>query len=199
MKFIRCEQGSDDWHQARCGKVTASQFSKVLNKKTGRGTYLWNVLAERITGETKDSYTNAVMDRGNEVESEAVAYYEKLHSINVDRIGFVEMDDYVGASTDGLVGKDGILEFKCPDSSTHLKMIVDRKLPLQYVPQVQGGILVTERQWCDFVSFDPRVKHQPMVVIRVPRDIAYCVRLKAELDRFVGELKDLEEKVKMPF
>ena len=199
MEIIDCIQGSDRWHAERCGRVTASCFKDVMNKKTGRNTYMMKVLAERLTGETVETYKNAVMDRGNEVEPEARAYYEAITGVKVEQVGFVARDEYVGVSPDGFIGDKGMLEIKCPNSSTHVSTIISHKFPTIYVPQVQGQLVVCKRDWCDFMSYDPRVKDHPSEIIRVNRDISYCVRLEAELEKFIEELKTLEAKIAPAF
>ncbi len=194
MQIHECLQCSDEWFALKCGKVSASHFSEVLNKKTGRGTYMFRLLGERLSGEPYESYSNKVIQRGIEVETEARAYYESLYGA-VRQVGFVQMDDYVGCSPDSLVGDDGIIEIKCPQPNTHLKYIYDNRMPAVYIPQVQGCLWVTGRQWCDFISFEPRVKVRPFWKIRIVRDEDYIHTLSVAVKQFVSELKVLEKKI----
>jgi len=194
MKMYQCVQGSDEWFAVKLGKVSASHFSEVLNKATGRKTYMYRLLAERLSGEPQESYNNKAMETGIETEPEARAYYEALHG-QIEQVGFVELNDDVGCSPDGLVGLDGLVEIKCPYPSTHIQYIDKNKMPANYIPQVQGQLWVTGRKWCDFVSFDPRVKARPFWMIRVQRDEKYIKVLSLAVETFVGEMKELEEKI----
>lgn len=195
MKIIDCEQGSDEWYQARLGKATASEFHNVLNKKTGRGTYMIKLAAERLTGECQDGYTNAVMERGKELEAEARECYETLYGQEIIQVGFAEFDEWIGASPDGLIGEDGLLELKCPNSTTHITNIIKGKMPTKYIPQVQGQLWVTGRKWCDFASYDPRLMSRPFWSVRIQRDEEYIKNLNAATNVFIDELQELIAKI----
>jgi len=196
MEIIDCIQGSEEWFAVKCGKVSASCFSDVLCKGSGRKTYMMKLVAERLTGITQDGYTNAVMDRGGEVEQQARIYYEELNECKVESAGFVVASDFVGCSPDGLVGDKGLVEIKCPNTTTHIETILKAKMPTKYVPQVQGQIWVTERKWCDFISFDPRLKQHPFFCIRVFRDDEYITILSAAVEQFEKELTEITNKIK---
>lgn len=195
MEIIECVQGTDDWFAARLGKVTASRFSEVLNKKTGRGLYMRKLAAERLTGTHEETYRNAIMDTGSETEGEARACYEVIYHQAVEQVGFVELNDWIGASPDGLIGEDGIAEIKCPLGSTHIDYIIKNKMPATYVAQVQGGLWVTGRQWCDFISYVPRFTSRPLWSVRIQRDEEYIRNLEAAVNVFVAELKELIAKI----
>lgn len=195
MKIIDCIQGSEEWFEARLGFVTASNFHKVLNKKAGRGLYMRKLAAERLTGLLEDSYKNDIMDKGSETEQEARHYYEMVNDCKIEQVGFVCRDEWIGGSPDGFVGKDGLIEIKCPLSSTHIENILSGKMPTTYIPQVQGLLWVTERKWCDFVSYDPRVVSQPMFCVRVERDKEYFKMLAGEVGVFVKQLKEMIDKI----
>lgn len=199
MKIVDCIQGSDEWWDAKLGFVSASNFGKVLNKKTGRKLYMRKVAAERITGLREESYKNDVMEAGSETEAEARRYYEIANDCEVEQVGFVMRDEWVGGSPDGLIDKDGLLEVKCPLSSTHIETILSGKMPTLHIPQVQGLLWITERLWCDFVSFDPRVLSQPMFVVRVERDGEYFKKLAGEVGVFINELKAMIDKIDSKF
>ena len=199
MKIIDVIQGSDEWFEARLGFVTASNFYKVLNKKTGRGLYMRKLAAERLTGLREESYKNDIMDKGSETEQEARRFYEIANDCQVEQVGFVMRDEWVGGSPDGLIGKDGLLEIKCPLSSTHIEIILSKRMPPLHIPQVQGLLWVTDRKWCDFVSYDPRVLSQPMFTVRVERDEGYFKKLAGEVGVFINELKVIIEKIDSKF
>ena len=155
--------------------------------------------AERLTGLREDTYTNKTIENGTETEQEARRYYEIRNDCEVEQVGFVTRDDDIGGSPDGLVGKPGLLEIKCPLSSTHIETILSGKMPSLHIPQVQGLLWITERQWCDFVSYDPRVLSQPMFTVRVERDVEYFKKLAGEVGVFVNELKAMIDKIDKKF
>ena len=150
--------------------------------------------AERLTGQPQDSYTNEYMEWGTLTEPIAREHYQQLYSKEIQQVGFVDLDSNIGCSPDGLIDADGLLEIKCPKTTTHLDNILNDKIQPCYMPQVQGQLWVTGRKWCDWISFDPRIKSQPMLVIRVYRDDAYIENLKKEVDLFVTELNQMIEK-----
>lgn len=166
-------QRSDDWYAERCGKVTASRV-KDLNAKPMKGKALnalgLTILAERLTGVQKEIPTSYSMQWGIDNEPHAIAAYENETGNFVVGTGlidhpFVEM---FGASPDGIVGKDGQIEVKCPDTTTHLNTLLTRKVPDEYIPQITSQLSCTRREWCDFVSYDPRLKAElQIIVIRV--------------------------------
>ena len=200
MKIINCEQGSEEWFDSKLGVVSASHFGKVLNKKNGRGLYMRKLAAETLTGDRDGtSYTDKIMDKGSETEAEARRYYEIRNDCEVEQVGFVTRDDDIGGSPDGLVGKPGLLEIKCPLSSTHIETILSGKMPSLHIPQVQGLLWITERKWCDFVSYDPRVLSQPMFTVRVERDVEYFKKLAGDVGVFVNELKAMIDKIDNKF
>lgn len=194
LQIFTCEQQSEEWFAIKLGKVSASHFSEVLSKKSGRRTYLFRLLGERLSGESYEGYSNKAMENGIETEPEARAYYEALYGV-VEQVGFVQMNDDVGCSPDGLVSEDGQIEIKCPFPSTHVRYILENKLPAVYVPQIQGQLWVTGRKWCDFISFDPRVEVRRFWMKRVYRDEEYIKMLAEAVNAFVAEMKELEAKI----
>lgn len=217
-------QLSPEWFAVKLGKVSASHFSEVLRKedllamkqtqaaqprnvdiqnqaqlqqrttKAGRKKYMFEVLSERLSGETHPSFNYKAMKDGVKKEPQARAYYEALYG-TVEQVGFMQINDYVGCSPDGLTGTDGIIEIKCPYSSIHLSYIDKDEFPTTYEPQVQGNLWVTERQWCDFISFDPRIKARPFWKKRVFRNEKYIKVLSSAVDVFVKEMLELEAKI----
>ena len=190
MIIHNVQQGSPEWKSLRCGRITASCFSDVLCKGAGRDNYMMKIIAERLTGISQDGFVNAAMEWGTQQEPYARLAYEAHKDVAVQQIGFAEYDSYVGVSPDGLVGDDGLLEIKSPNSSTHIEYLLRGKIPSKYVAQVQGQLWVMGRQWSDFCSFDPRVKERPYCCYRVERDDKYIDNLKSEIGKFISEMND---------
>ena len=190
------EQGSDAWFNIRIGKVTASRVADVLAKtKTGysttRDNYMAQLVCERLTGQKGESFTNAAMQHGTETEPLARAAYEARYDVLVDEVGFVSHPtiEMSGASPDGLVGEDGLIEIKCPNTATHIETLLSESVPNKYYTQMQFQLACTGRKWCDFLSFDNRLPTElQMFVKRVPRDDVYIRLIEDEIVKFLGEL-----------
>ncbi|GAG80752.1 unnamed protein product, partial [marine sediment metagenome] len=189
------EQGTEEWLRVRMGKVTASNFAISMAKgKSGgvsktRTTLMHKLIAERLTNEPQETYRNGAMEWGTETEPAAREYYEAVNDCIVKEVGFVEHNEYIGCSPDGLVSEDGLLEIKCPNSATHIGYILADKLPAVYKAQVQGQLWVTDRKWCDFVSYDPRVSKRPYWFIRVNRDQDYIDKLECAVGDFATDMQ----------
>jgi putative phage-type endonuclease len=190
------EQGTEEWFNIRIGKVTASRVADVLAKtKTGysttRDNYMAQLVCERLTGQKGESFTNAAMQHGTETEPLARAAYEARYDVLVDEVGFVSHPtiEMSGASPDGLVGDDGLIEIKCPNTATHIETLLSESVPNKYYTQMQFQIACTGRKWCDFVSFDNRLPTElQMFVKRVPRDDMYIKLIEDEIVKFLAEL-----------
>ena len=199
MKIINCEQNSPEWFKAKAGIPSASNFDKLITieekPSKQRTRYLYQLAGERITGVSEQNgYTNEDIERGKQLEEEARNLYTFTTGRKGELVGFCLTDDSkFGASPDGLVGKEGLLEIKCPKLSTHVGYLANGIMPLDYVQQVQGQLLVTDRKWVDFVSYFPGVK--PFIV-RCPRNEKFLEVLKNELDKFCEELDALVEDIK---
>lgn len=189
-------QGSDEWMQARLGKLTASRLADALAKtKSGWGASRANLMAElvaeRLTGANAAAYTNAAMQWGTDNEPHACAAYAFRHDVDLEEVGFIDHPTIAmsGASPDRLVGADGLLEVKCPNTATHLETLRGGSVPAKYVTQMMWQMACTGRAWCDFASFDPRLP-EPMrlFVQRVPRDAAAIAELEREALAFLAEL-----------
>jgi len=197
------EQRSTEWFTARLGKVTASRVADVIAKtKTGYSTsrenYMAQLVCERMTGTQGESYSNAAMQWGTDQEPLARAAYEAVADVLVDEIGFVVHHTIgnAGASPDGLVGDDGLIEIKCPNTATHIDTVLIDKVPSKYIPQMQWQMACTGRKWCDFVSFDPRMPEGLQLFIqRVDFDVEYVKMLEAEITVFLAELETKIEKL----
>jgi len=190
------EQGTEAWFNIRIGKVTASRVADVLAKtKTGysttRDNYMAQLVCERLTGLKGESFTNAAMQHGTETEPLARAAYEARYDVLVDEVGFVSHPtiEMSGASPDGLVGDDGLIEIKCPNTATHIETLLSESVPNKYYTQMQFQIACTGRKYCDFVSFDNRLPTElQMFVKRVPRDDVYIRLIEDEIVKFLNEL-----------
>jgi putative phage-type endonuclease len=192
------EQGSPEWFAQRCGKATASRIADIIaTTKSGpaasRKNYLAQLVAERLTQTVAEGYTNAAMQWGTDKEPEARAAYAFLHADGVDVLPaeFVTHPaiPMAGASPDGLVGADGLLEIKCPNTATHIETLLGGKVDGKYITQIQWQLACTGRQWCDFVSYDPRMpEHLATWVKRVPRDGAMIAELEAAVRDFLSEV-----------
>ncbi len=196
MITASCEQGTTEWQQARCGVVTASNFKLVLTKGKGktRKAYMMRLIEEKRTGRPTESYWSDAMKRGTDLEPRARKAYETTTGNGVKEVGINFLDERrrVGASPDGLIDHDGGLEIKCPLVSTHTKYLQSGRIPAQYVPQVQGNLWVSGREWWDFASFAPEMPPEEQIVIyRAYRDEDYISRLKSEVEQFVEELDQI--------
>lgn len=192
-------QGTQEWLQMRLGKVTASRVADVIAKtKTGysasRENYLSQLICERTSGEVQESFTNAAMQWGTETEPEARASYEFKYGVEVVQIPFVDHPTIkmTGASPDGLVGEKGLVEIKCPNTATHLSTVRCGKIPAKYITQMMWQMACTGREWCDFISYDPRIcgELEPlqMFVQRVDRDDDLIANIETEVAKFLDEL-----------
>ena len=198
------EQRTPEWFAARTGKVSASKVSDVMSKtKSGygasRATYMSQLLVERLTGTPTEFYANAAMQWGTDTEPQARAAYEFKTGNAVIEEGFIlhpniEMS---GASPDGMVCDEGMLEIKCPNTATHIATLLAEKAPSKYMNQMQWQMACAGRQWCDFVSFDPRLpENNDFFCVRVKRDDERIEELESEVVKFLGELDEMVLKLK---
>jgi len=197
------EQRSDAWFTARMGKVTASRVADVIAKtKSGysasRDNYMAQLICERLTGQQGESFTNAAMTWGTETEPLARSAFEAYADVMVEEVGFVPHPtiEMSGASPDGLVGLFGMLEIKCPNTATHIDTLLTQTVPGKYITQMQWQMRCCERQWCEFVSFDPRLPQDlQLFVKRVEFDPEYVAMLEKEVIQFLAELDDKVNKL----
>ena len=193
------EQNTPEWLQQRLGHVTASGVADVMAKgKAGesltRAKYKIRLVTERMTGQIQESFTNAAIEWGKEQEPYAAAAYEAKYGVLTDTIGFCKHPtiEWLGASPDRLVGDDGLIEIKCPNSQTMVQYILDGRVPGDYYKQIQCQLWVTDRQWCDFVAYDPRLnKRNQLLVIPVERDIEMISLMEQEVVKFLSEVEAL--------
>lgn len=189
-------QGSAEWLKLRAGKVTASRVADVCARtKTGfgasRANYMAELICERLTGQPAPSFTNAAMQWGTEKEPEARAAYEFRANVAVVEVGFVPHPsiEQSGASPDGLIDDDGMLEIKCPQSATHIETLLAASVPSKYITQMQWQMACTGRKYCDFVSFDPRLPpSMQMFLVRIERDDKLISELETMVRDFLSEV-----------
>ena len=190
------EQKSNEWFTTRLGKVTASKVADVIAKtKTGysasRDNYMAQLVVERLTNTKAESYTNAAMQWGVDQEPFARAAYEAAQGVMVEEVGFVPHPtiEWSGASPDGLVGDDGLVEIKCPETKGMIDALLTKKVPQKYFAQMQFQMACTGRKWCDYAVFDPRMPAKAQLfVTRVQRDDEYIAEIEAEIVKFLAEV-----------
>ena len=190
------DQRSPEWFAARLGKVTASRVADIVAKtKTGYSTsrmnYMAELICERLTGVQGASYSSAAMQWGVETEPQARSAYEWVTGSLVTELGFAPHNTIpmAGASPDGLIGDDGLVEIKCPITATHIETLLGQSVPGRYNTQMQWQMACTGRKWCDFVSYDPRMPEEMRLFVkRVDRDNAAIAELEREVVNYINEL-----------
>lgn len=196
-------QGSPEWFLQRLGKCTASRVADVIAKtkngySTSRENYCVELALERITGTRQESFSNDAMKWGTDNEPLARAAYEARTGAMVDEVAMLPHPTIAmaGASPDGLLDKDGMLEIKCPNPATHARTLLSKKPDAKYVTQMTWQMACAGRQWCDFVSFDPRFpEHLQLFITRVVRDDAAIALLEKEVSSFLFEVDSMVEQL----
>lgn len=216
MIFIDCEQGTPEWHAARAGVITASTYSdalSVLKRKSGdkdvgdftdaSDTLAINTAMERISGEPYgDTFQTYAMKRGSEQEAFARMRYESEYSELVEECGIVLTDDRLfGYSTDGFVGKDGMIEVKTPINSLKIVRMIQTGDVSEYIHQIQGGLWITGRLWCDFLMYVPPLKGNgnDLYVKRIFRDDDFITELETGLLKFNGRVEEYVKLLSTPY
>jgi putative phage-type endonuclease len=197
MRVFDFPQRSPEWYSVRSGVPTASEFDKIVTMKGERSKqrekYLYRLAGEKVSGIVEESFQSAAMERGVKMEAEARDIYQFITGNEVEQVGFCLHDDGFGCSPDGLVGKDGMIEIKCPSVHTHVEYLLNGSLPSDYFQQVHGQLLTADRKWCDFVSYYPGIR--PLIV-RVNSDKQFSKALHAELALFCTDLQTIINKIK---
>jgi putative phage-type endonuclease len=191
------KQGTSEWHKLRLGKVTASRVADIMAKtKTGvsasRGNYLIELAIQRVTQQIEESYTNSAMQWGTETEPLARMAYELSKETFVEQVPFVDHPtiEWFGCSPDGLVESNGLVEIKCPNSATHWSYLKSGEPPNKYFIQMQAQIACTQREWNDFISFDPRMPQRSQLFVkRVYRDDEFIKTMEKEIEQFLVEVQ----------
>lgn len=202
MIKIECEQGTEEWFQARLGIPTASNFGRILTPKGAASkqadVYMKTLLIERQMGHPAEDDKKEGMkwiEHGKKYEADARNFYAFDQSVDVQQVGFITNDEgTIGCSPDGIIGDDGGLEIKCPKPSTQASYWLGGGVDPKYIPQVQGSMLVAERDWWEWLSYYPDPKVKPML-IRVMRDHAYISKLTAALDEFNDKMAEMREEL----
>lgn len=192
------EQRTAEWFAARCGRVTASRIADLMAKtrsgySTSRANYAAQLMIERLTGNVEQAFQNAAMLWGTETEPQARDMYAFNEGVEVQETGFHihPAISEAGASPDGLAGDDGLVEIKCPNSATHFATLLSKAVDRKYILQMQWQMACTGRQWCDFVSFDPRLSPaKQYFCTRIPRDDALIAEIESEVRAFLAQIAD---------
>lgn len=191
------EQRSKEWYADRLGKATASRMSDVLAAASSerRKSYMMQLIAERLSGvSAEDFYVSKEMQRGIDLEDMARAVFALDKGLEVREAGFFTDThiEWLGASPDGLTSDGGLVEIKCPKTSTHLSYCLERKCPSKYYAQVQCQLAVTGLAHAYFVSYDDRVPERlQMFCVHVPRDEPYIKEMRARVMQFLDEAQDI--------
>lgn len=190
-----CEQGSDAWRAVRAGIPTTSEFACLIAKsaeRKGRRTYMFKLAGEIITGEPAESYSNANMDRGHEMEPEARRYYEFLNDVEVRQVGFVT-NGRKGCSPDGLIGERGMYECKSKAPHILIEALLKDEFPAAHKAQCQGALWVCEREWIDIHCYWPNM---PPLIKRAGRDEKYIAALASAVTEFTQELDEVVAQIR---
>ena len=202
MEIIRdIEQGSDGWLALRYGWTTASRFKDVMAKGQGktRKSYMYQLAAEAISDMRQESFTNEYMEWGTETEPQAREMYEFISGNEVEEVSFIRLDEEnkIGCSPDGLIGDKGMIEIKCPKTTTQIETFLSGKMPASHKGQVQGQLWISGREWCDFVSFDPRIDGDASYMcVRAERDDEYIQELSTACYTFTKELQEVVKQLR---
>ena len=203
MVDLEIKQGTEEWHQIRLGKVTASRVADVMSKvksgeSAGRKNYKMDLVVERLTNNPTSSFSSPAMAWGTETEPLARMAYEAFTGVFVDQVAFCNHPTIknFGCSPDGVVG-EGLMEIKCPNTATHIDYLMSGVPPSKYVPQMQTQMACTGAKWCDFVSFDPRLPTElQLFVVRLDRDEAYIQQIEEEVKQFLDEIEQVYSQLK---
>ena len=184
------DQGTAEWHQDRLGKVTASKISDVMMKPTTAGfqNYQAQLVCERLTGTPTETFTSAAMQHGTDTEPQARAFYELETGNDVEQTGFIDHPTIkmTGASPDGLIGEEGLIEIKCPQPATHIKTLTGKTIEQKYIYQMHWQMICTGRVWCDFVSFCPSLPDElQMFCERVEFDDELGTKITEAVESFL--------------
>ena len=200
MSYIikKNKQGTLGWMKDRSQKMSASHAQAIGNVGKGLETYIYELMSEFYSSAEKEHFSNEHTERGNELESTARGIYELEKGVEVKQVGFVEYNEFVGCSPDGLIGEDGLIEIKCPNDTEYLKYLLfgEKQIDTKYVWQCQMQMLVVDRNWNDLVIYNPNFKNS-MLIFRIERDMASFESLEKGFE--VGKAKILEIKEKLKY
>ena len=192
MKIYNFEQRTEDWYNIRKGKMTASNAETIIANGKGLETYIYNLMAEYYSSAEKENYINADMQRGIDLEPEAKIEFQFYTGLDIKEVGCVELNDYILASPDGLIGDDGLIEIKCPNDSIYFKLLLSNNIKPEYIAQMQMQMYVTERQYCYFVSYNPNFE-KSLYIKKINRDEEMIDKLKKGLERGTELIKEIKK------
>lgn len=194
------KQRTEEWRQAKVGKVSASRIADVMSSGAGRKNYLAQLVVERLTGQPTESYCSAAMQWGIDNEAAARFAYECATGNRVREVGFIDhpIIENSGASPDGEVDLHGLVEIKCPNTATHIDYILTGDVDKKYLFQMQWQMDTCDGAWCDFVSFDPRIQDEnlQLYIKRIDYDAELVKTIRAEVIRFLAEVEDTIKRLK---
>jgi len=195
------KQGTDEWLRVRCGKLTASDIFKYKGNAIVRTGLIYDKASERITKKIPIPIYSKDMQRGNDLEGEALVSYEYHNDVKVKQVGFIELNKFIGCSPDGLIEDDGVIEVKAPNSKLFLQQVVNgiAAIPKLYIYQMQMIMYISERKWCDYYIYNTSFKNKGHS-IRINRDEDIIEDIKNIIERSNNEIQyiinNYEEKIK---
>ena len=192
MKIYNFEQRTEDWYNIRKGKMTASNAETIIANGKGLETYIYNLMSEYYSSAEKENYINADMQRGIDLEPEAKIEFQFYTGLDIKEVGCVELNEYILASPDGLIGDDGLIEIKCPNDSIYFKLLLSNNIKPEYIAQMQMQMYVTDRQYCYFVSYNPNFE-KSLYIKKINRDEEMIEKLKKGLERGTQLIKEIKE------
>ena len=198
MKIYNFDQRTEDWYNIRKGKMTASNASIIATNGKGLETYIYSLMADYYSNAEQEHYVNADMQRGIDLEPEAKIEFQFYTGLDVQEVGFVELNEYVGVSPDGLVGDDGLIEVKCPKDDIYFRLLLNGNIKPEYIAQMQMQMLVTKRKHCYFVSYNSNFE-KTLFIKKIDRDEEMIAKIQAGLDygtKLIKEIKCNYEKLK---
>ena len=192
MKIHNFEQRTEDWYNILKGKMTASNAETIIANGKGLETYIYNLMAEYYSSAEKENYINADMQRGIDLEPEARLEFEFYTNLDVQEVGFIEHNEFIGVSPDGLIGDNGLIEIKCPNDSIYFKLLLSNNIKPEYIAQMQMQMYVTDRQYCYFVSYNPNFE-KSLYIKKINRDEEMIDKLKKGLERGTELIKEIKK------
>lgn len=190
MKIYTFEQRTPEWYAVRDLKLTASHAQEIGNCGKGLETLVTDLLADHFSNNQEESFSSKDMDRGRELETQAINIYELETGNTVQKVGFCEVEEYAGCSPDGLIGEDGGIEVKCLKAKVYLELVLSQKIDTKYEWQVQMSLLVTGRKWWDFCAYNPNFK-KSLFIKRILPDIEKQTQLLKGIE--IGKQKIKEK------
>lgn len=195
MQVHNFEQHSEEWYNIRLGKLTASHASTIATAGKGLETLCFDLAAEILTKQKKDTYTNAAMEQGNELENQARTLFELQTGYDVEQVGFVEEDEFCGCSPDGFIlDRTSGIEIKCPQDNTFAKYLFDGEIKPEYYAQMQMQMMLTGAKYWYYVVFNPHFDEQ-IVIKKVDADTDFQTKLRLGIDKGKERIKEILETI----